>query len=90
MQILETLINIKRGHWYEVPADFNANHYISVDSYEADMQLKHLAHHWTNLGVPTEFEFEPAQEMPIWDSVEKKMVIKPLIKVTMLNDRIKK
>ncbi len=89
MGILETLMRLKRGYWYEVPAEFRANHYITVDLNEAGLQLKHLAHHWTNLSIPTEFEFGPEMEMPIWDSVKKEMIFRQVIKVSMMNERIK-
>ena len=91
MKILESLKYIaKNKGWYEVPADFYAMHYVTVDSHEAGMQLKHLAHHWTNLGVSTSFSFGKAQEMPIWDNCELKMIFRNVVKVEMINDRIKK
>ncbi len=89
MTIFEVLKAIKKGIWYQVPADFNGTAYISVDSNEAGKQLVHLRTHWAKQDVPTTFEMADAIEMPVWNSTELKMVIRPLVRVRIINDKIK-
>ena len=89
MTIFQTLKAIKRGCWYSVPADIYATAFISVDSTEAGKQLTRLRNHWAKQDAVTEFEFGTSIEMPVWDSMELRMVVRQLITVKMMNDRIK-
>ena len=89
MTIFDLLKQLKKHYWYDVPADIFATAYIKVDYTEAGKQLTHLRNHWAKQDVKTEFEFSEAIELPVWDSVKLEMVVKPVIKVRMINDRIK-
>lgn len=89
MTIFEILKELKKGCWYQIPVDFYASATTTVDHSEAGKTLTHHRNHWARQDIKTTFEMDKPIEMPIWDSNERRMVFRNVVKIEMTNEKIK-
>ena len=91
MYILKVLKELKKGCWYQVPVDFYGHATTYMPYSEAGKALTTLANHWSKQSVVTNFTMDKeTKEMPVWCSMERKMIIREVIEIKMTNERIKK